>query len=197
MIQINTVSLNDTSLLQINKNEALRYLGVKKEDEVTGALFNECERDLRRLSQPKAVYIKTDIAVNDDEIDFGFMKVNSTKLAKNLKECGEAYIFAATLGIGLDRHFQRLSAVSQSRAMVFSALASALVESFCDYVNEEIVKGKEARPRFSCGYGDFCLEHQGDILNALEANKRLGICLTDSCMMIPVKSVTAVIGIRR
>jgi hypothetical protein len=31
----------------------------------------------------------------------------------------------------------------------------------------------------------------------LEADKRLGVCLTQSCMMVPVKTVTAVIGIRR
>lgn len=197
MTEINTVSLNDTSLLQINKNEALRYLGIKKEDEITSALLLECEREIRKISTPKAVYLKTPIMINGDDIDFGFMKVKSVNLAKNLSGCKEAYIFAATLGIGLDRHFQRLFAVSQSKATVFSALGSALVESFCDYVNEEIVKGKEAKPRFSCGYGDFCLEHQREILSILQASKRLGICLTDSCMMVPVKSVTAVIGIRR
>lgn len=194
---INTISLSDKSFLPINKNEALRYLGIKKEDEVTSALFSECEKEVRKACEPKAVYLKTDITVVDEKIDFGFMQVQSKNLARNLKDCKEAYVFAATLGIGLDRYFQRIFAQSKSKAMVFSAIASALVESFCDYVNEEIASGKESRPRFSCGYGDFCLEHQKDILSVLEADKRLGVYLTDSYMMVPVKTVTAVIGIRR
>lgn len=43
-------------------------------------------------------------------------------------------------------------------------------------------------PRFSPGYGDFPLECQGMLLEALEAGKRIGIKLTDSLLMT-LKSV--------
>ena len=51
--------------------------------------------------------------------------------------------------------------------------------------------------RFSPGYGDFDLKYQKDILEYLDANKKIGISLTDSLMMIPTKSITAIIGIKR
>ena len=194
---VNTVTLSDITGLKVNKSEVMRYLGVKEADEATLELYNQCVNEIMELAKPRAVYIKTDIKVMENAVDFGFMKAESQSLAKNLSDCDQAYVFCATLGIGLDRHFEKLSRISQARAAVFSAVGSSLVESFCDYVNEKLSSGYVTRPRFSCGYGDFCLEHQKDILNVLEASKRLGICLTDSCMMVPVKTVTAVIGIRR
>lgn len=197
MIAINTLTLSDLSTLSVNQSEVMRYLGMKNTDESFLTIFEQGKRDAFSVAEPRAVYVKTAIFVDDDIVDFGFMKVQSKSLAKNLCDCTEAYVFCATLGIGLDRYFERVSKVSQAKATVFSAVGSSLVESFCDYVNERLAEGKLTKPRFSCGYGDFSIEHQKDILNVLEASKRLGVCLTDSYMMIPVKTVTAVIGIRR
>ena len=197
MTEIRTVSLKDASKLQINQIEALRYIGVKEADESTLDMLNQCEIEAKKYAEPRAVYLKTPIMVGDGEVDFGFMTVKSQNLAKNLQDCGEAYVFVATIGLGVERQFKKISATSQARAMVYSAVCSALVESFCDYVNNELALGSETKPRFSCGYGDFCLEHQADILKATEATKRLGVYLTDSYMMVPVKTVTAIIGIRR
>ncbi len=197
MTAINTLSLTDLTPLSINKKEVMRYLGVREENENTDALISQSEAELFKIATPKASYVLTDITVDENTVDFGFMRVNSQKLAKNLQECDQAYVFCATLGIAVDRFFERQSKISQAKAMVLSATASSLIESFCDYLNSELVKDKASRPRFSCGYGDFCLEHQADILRVLEADKRLGVCLTDSYMMVPVKTVTAIIGIRR
>lgn len=197
MTAINTMSLTDLTPLSVNKREAMRYLGVKGEDTTIDNLINECQAELFKIASPKAAYILTDITVDNNIVDFGFMKVHSEKLSKNLQDCNQAYVFCATLGIAVDRYFERQSKISQAKAMVFSAVSSSLIESFCDYLNAELIKGKDSRPRFSCGYGDFCLEHQADILRVLEADKRLGVCLTNSYMMVPVKTVTAIIGIRR
>ena len=197
MTAINTLSLTDLTPLSINKKEVMRYLGVREENENTDALISQSEAELFKIATPKASYVLTDITVDENTVDFGFMRANSQKLAKNLQECDQAYVFCATLGIAVDRLFERQSKISQAKAMVLSATASSLIESFCDYLNNELVKDKASRPRFSCGYGDFCLEHQADILRVLEADKRLGVCLTDSYMMVPVKTVTAIIGIRR
>ncbi len=197
MIEIHTVILSDTSVLRINQNEALRYMGAKEADLLTLGMLCECEAEAKGCAEPRAAYVNVPISINGEEIDFGFMRVKSRNLAKNLDGCDRAYVFAATLGIAIERQFKKISAVSQSRAMVYSAVCSALVESFCDYVNDKLAKDMDTNPRFSCGYGDFGLEHQKEILDILQAGKRLGICLTDSYMMVPVKSVTAIIGIRR
>lgn len=196
MIDICTILLTEPESLKIDKKEVMRYLRTKEMDEGLNAIYEACVKKIYEMASPKAVYKRFNINVLDNTVDFGFMRVNSKDLAKNLKECNEAYAFAATLGIGVDRTFDRLNRVSQAEATVFSAVASSLIESFCDYVNERLIDGLSSKPRFSAGYGDFSLKHQRDILSNLEADKRLGIFLTESYMMVPVKSVTAIIGIR-
>jgi 5-methyltetrahydrofolate--homocysteine methyltransferase len=49
--------------------------------------------------------------------------------------------------------------------------------------------------RFSPGYGDVPLIASEGILEILNAKKRIGMGLTESSMLIPIKSVTAFIGI--
>jgi len=51
------------------------------------------------------------------------------------------------------------------------------------------------KKRYSAGYGDLLLETQKTIHRLLQLD-RIGIRITDSCMLIPEKSVTAVTGIR-
>ncbi|MBR3258643.1 MAG: vitamin B12 dependent methionine synthase, partial [Eggerthellaceae bacterium] len=46
------------------------------------------------------------------------------------------------------------------------------------------------------GYGDLPLEVQPDLLGLLDASRRLGITLSDSLLMSPTKSVTAIVGLR-
>ncbi|MBP3731219.1 MAG: hypothetical protein J6I40_07110, partial [Mailhella sp.] len=49
--------------------------------------------------------------------------------------------------------------------------------------------------RFSPGYGDFALEHQRDFARFLDMPRNAGISLSDTLLMTPSKSVTAVIGV--
>ena len=49
--------------------------------------------------------------------------------------------------------------------------------------------------RFSPGYGDLPLDLQPALCAALDAQRRLGLTVTDSLLLNPVKSVTAVIGL--
>ena len=57
-------------------------------------------------------------------------------------------------------------------------------------------EGKELCPRYSPGYGDFALENQKGIFNLLSPSKYTGLTLKDNMIMVPEKSVTAVIGIK-
>ena len=85
-------------------------------------------------------------------------------------------------------------------AAAAQAAAAALIEDCCDEENERLraeaaERGLKLRPRFSPGYGDFSIEHQRDIARELDTPRRIGLTVTDSCMLAPMKSVTAVIGI--
>ena len=108
----------------------------------------------------------------------------------------------ATLGIGVDRLLKRYSLTDMSKTVVLQAAAAALLEEYLDRWQREFGaelegEGRFLRPRFSPGYGDFDIRHQGMILRMLNADKSIGLTMTDSFMLTPVKSVTAVIGISR
>ena len=67
-----------------------------------------------------------------------------------------------------------------------------MCNTFNAFVTEEYGYTK---PRFSPGYGDLPIEIQKDFFRVLEPNRKIGVSLTESMMMIPSKSVTAIIGI--
>ena len=183
--------------LQINLNEVKRYLKVKEFDATMQKFLEESLSCVYATAEPKAVYSRVKIKVSKDTVDFGFMKVKSQNLATHLSGCSEAFVVATTLGVAIDRLIERYVRILQTKAMMCGAISSALIESFCDNINKFLIYEKEAVSRFSPGYGDFSLEHQKEILDFLDANKRLGISLTESMMMVPEKSVTAIIGLKR
>ena len=48
---------------------------------------------------------------------------------------------------------------------------------------------------FSPGYGDLPLDTQKELVQVLDMHRKIGVSLTDSCLMVPSKSVTAILGI--
>ena len=111
-------------------------------------------------------------------------------------------LFATTLGIDVDKLLNKYSKFEMSRAVVIQATATAMLEDYCNHYCDTLKKeweekGYYLRPRFSPGYGDFSLECQKPLLEVLEDQKRIGIYLTDSLLMTPSKSITAIIGISK
>ncbi len=191
--------------MEINKKETLRYLGYKGQqvDPALLSLIDETSQELLRLITPKSVHQEFDCSVpNDSTVYLGSLILQSKHLAKNLTGCDRAIIFAATIGSSADTLIKRYSITSLAKAAVVQAAGAALIETFCDELESTIreeahVRSLYLRPRFSPGYGDLSLDYQRDIFNILECNKRIGISLTDTCLMIPSKSVTAIIGLSK
>jgi hypothetical protein len=191
--------------MELNKKETLRYLGYKGQeiDSDVLKLINEASEELLRSIHPKSVHQEFSCNVeNDTTVSLGPMTVQSKNLAKNLKGCESVVIFAATIGSIADTLIKRYSITNLAKASVIQAAGAALIETYCDTLEDSIrmeaaKRGLYLRPRFSPGYGDFSLEHQRNIFNMLECSKRIGISLTDTCLMIPSKSVTAIIGLSK
>ena len=109
-------------------------------------------------------------------------------------------LLGATLGFGVDMLMKRYSLTDMAQAVVLQAAAAAMLEEYLDDWQENKAleleeEGKYLRPRFSPGYGDFSIQHQETILRMLDTSKRIGLTMTESCMLTPTKSVTALIGI--
>ena len=149
----------------------------------------------------RVCYSEVSVCFDENGIDFGFCKTASKNLYKNLSGCESAVIFAATVGIGLDRLIAKYRAVSPAKALLLDAFGAERVESLCDAFSEEIKTEKDAlgricRPRFSPGYGDLPLSMQKDIFALLDCPKRIGVSLNESLLMSPSKSVTAIVGVK-
>ncbi len=113
-----------------------------------------------------------------------------------LHDCDRAILMAATLGSGIDRLLMQTAVRSPSDQFVADAVASALVEALCDRAEEDLCGPRPHTHRFSPGYVILPLEIQPELLNLLDANRQIGIALTDSLLMTPTKSVTAILGLR-
>ena len=185
--------------LRADRSEALRYLGYGKNspDEAVLELLDSCEKELLDSCQARACWARVPVSFpSEHSVDLGFGPIESVSLAKHLKGCHSALLFAATIGIGADRLVARWSRLRPSRSAVLDALGSSAVECWCDDVERELTKDEEKHcDRFSPGYGDFPLHHQKALMHCLDMGRLLGISLSDSLLMKPAKSVTAVIGL--
>ena len=120
-------------------------------------------------------------------------------IAALLRDCRKAVLFAVTLGNSAERLIRSYSARDLSYSVILDSCCSAAVESVCDALEEEIRSGLDEglflTDRFSPGYGDLPLSLQEPLIDALDTRRRIGLTLTDSCILFPRKSVTGIIGI--
>jgi hypothetical protein len=126
----------------------------------------------------------------------------SRDLAAFLEGCSEIAVIAATAGGDIVAEIGKAAAGDQlTRGVVFDAVASETVDAALDWITAYLRQtlrreNKEPRKgRFSAGYGDFDLKNQKRIYELLELH-RLGVRINPSFVLIPEKSVTAVVGIR-
>lgn len=188
---------------ETDRREVLRYLGYrgKQADEAVSGMVEECIGELEKSCNPKWAFREYPLYLGEDGwIDGGCFQTRSRNLWGNIKDCSRILVFGATLGIGSDHLIQRYSRIQMSKAVVMQAAAAAMIEAVCNEACQSLreeyeAKGLYLRPRFSPGYGDFSLECQEFLLRGLEADKRIGIKLTESLLMMPSKSVSAVIGV--
>ena len=170
-------------------------------DEILG-LVDECLTEVREMLQYKVCYAILTTETDSNIISLSCGQIASRNLAKNLSGCDKVIIFAATIGIGIDRLISKYSRLSPAKALCLQAIGAERVEAlcndFCEKMESELQgKGESLRPRFSPGYGDLPLETQKMIFSLLDCPKRIGVTLGDTLLMSPSKSVTAFIGITR
>ena len=109
---------------------------------------------------------------------------------------GDRFLLCGTIGAEFDAWQRKLAATSATDALIAQAIGTAAVEKVMDGLEEEIRgmlrTGEVIKPRRSPGYGKMPLETSREILAKLDATRRLGVSLTDSLLLVPTKSVTAV-----
>ena len=189
----------------IDKKEVLRYRG-HRSDDVPAQLDKTADEVIEKISAyitPRFVQSRFSVTQTDGGVmlDNGLI-LQGEDIKKHLDGCDECYIICATVGVGADSFIRTMSALGGVYALLADGAATRAVEAVCDSVEnslrDELKKEKRYLTwRYSPGYGDFPFTQQPDILSLLKADRMLGVTCNESCMMIPAKSVTAVMGIAK
>ena len=194
--------MNNIKLEYIDKNEALRWLGVKGEpDEKLAAVMDECEKKLLEVINGRFVYRVFDIAENDTDkvkLDGCSLTLTGKDVCEHLKGCEKVVLMCATVGAEADRLVRYEQTADMASAVVMDAMAGCAVEQVCDIAEKNIA---ETMPdmfmtwRFSPGYGDLPIEIQSKLLAVLNAGRTAGVYTNENSILTPKKSVTAIIGL--
>ncbi len=184
-------------LTGINENEALLYLGYKGGDIPPDILaqVKKAEKELLKKALPRVTYRIFDKDESGEIINLGFVP-RGNDVANMLKESHRVILFGATLGTEIERYSRRLQVSDLGYAIVFDACANSAIENVCDNFCEEMAEiYGYTTDRFSPGYGDLPFEQQRDFDMVLKLRQSIGVTLSASGLMVPQKSVTAIMGI--
>ena len=193
--------------VEIPVKEVQRYMGYHGIVDIAPEMQEKINKAIEHLgtqSHPRIISKEYRITVAEKTVtlhaDNEDVTFESEGLVRNLSGCCGAILLAATVGPACDMLVRRASITSAADAAIYQAAGAAAIEAFLDDYNDKLkasyeVRGLFLRPRFSPGYGDLKLEHQKDWFRLLDITKQIGIELTDSLLMVPTKSVTAIIGI--
>lgn len=184
----------------IDRLEAARYMGIKgAPDPQISAILEQCENLLINSVNPKYVYRSAAVSLSENGVQLDGLDVPLTgeDIRRHLEGCSTAVVLGATLTAEADKLIRRLSSVSASEGLAMDCLCSAAIEQVCNRAEEEIFADNNSFRtwRFSPGYGDLPIDLQPDILNFLNAQRRIGLTVNGSGMLVPSKSVTAIIGV--
>ena len=168
----------------------------KKED-----FLNDFSKEINDSLEVKKSVKKFPVTFCDDGIKLQGTEItlSGNAIREHLKNCTHCYIFLATLGDKIDRLSDKLQLTDMSKAYILDTAANEIIERYCDEISneiekEELSKGNKVTLRFSPGYADLPLEIQKQIIKVLGGEK-MGVYLSDTLIMKPFKSVSAIIGV--
>lgn len=183
------------TLSSLNRQEALRYMGGKalnlSADRITEKLMDKAEGEILKVCRPAYTFT---------EIDLESPVLGGNDIKKVLKNSEKVILIASTLGVYVDKLIRQAQITDMAYAVVVDSMASVAIEQFMDKIEIELkerYKNLYFTNRFSPGYGDYPLDKQREIIKLLNTEKKIGLSLTESLMLNPTKSVTAVIGLNR
>ncbi len=185
-------------LTDLNYNEILMYLGHRGQDVTpeVDAQIKKCMDEIMTCAAPRLVYAR--MPVKNGQI-CGF-PMGGNDIRELLTPCKEAVLLAVTLGAKVEQVLMRREVTDMAEAVIMDSCASVAVENVCDHFEEDMrgeleKEGLYLTSRVSPGYGDLPLGLQQDMCRILNTSRRIGLTVTETSIMVPRKSVTAIMGI--
>lgn len=176
----------------LDRGEVLRYMGYQGEaDAHIVQTAQEAMDRLTAVAQPRCHYVR---------LPLDAMTLPGEDICRHLAGCDSMYLLCATLGASVDREIRRAERTSMLTALALDAAAGDGIEKVCDRAEAEIrsieaERGRFVTGRFSPGYGDLPLIVQPELIRLCDATRRIGLSLTQTNILIPRKSVTAILGV--
>lgn len=186
--------------LQPDAEQALRYLGYAgaAPDESIKARLARGVEALLAVAAPLWTWRR--LPLRDSEPVGATPFLAGEDICRHLAGCHAFLLLAVTLGAGVERRIRAAEATDMAEAVVLDALASALTEQYADEA-EAILRAKTETDgayltgRYSPGYGDFSIAAQAPLLEELNAQRAIGLVVSGSGILLPRKSITAVLGV--
>ncbi len=181
-----------------DEKELLSYLRAPALDENLRAQLAQAVEAVCAAVQPRTVWRQLPVTHNADGIALGGLPLGGKDIALHLSGCEQAVLLAATLSGGTDALIRRAERSDMTMALLCDAAAGAAIEHVCNALEQQL---RSTLPfayfteRFSPGYGDLPLSHQAQLLQMLDAQRKIGLTVTPHGTMLPMKSVTAIIGL--
>lgn len=208
----------DYKIEYIDESDVLRYLGFKNfragvvkrgtgetetspEVEATLKEVREMAGEILRVARPKGIYQRIPLTRRDGEFYLldGSLHLPGKSIKHHLKESHEVILITGTLGIAIDQYLRSTQLKDMKRAVMSDSIASVAIENILDQVQEEIEQGlgdgEYLTDRFAPGYGDLPIELNRRLAGLLDTKRQIGLTVSASGIMIPRKSVMAIIGV--
>ena len=190
-------------LTKIDVEETRRYAGLKKSASFDNKTIEEiCEDallylDVRGIWEIYDYDSEKNIVLSNPNFE-----VKGESIIKHLSGCEKVACMAVTIGEKIEQEitdeFRKGGYVC---SMILDAAATTAVEQAADamekIISQNIEKnGYKMRWRYSPGYGDWSLTEQKKFFKITNA-KEIGMRLSPALMLMPRKSVTAIIGLEK
>ena len=186
---------------ELDRAEIMRWLHMTEDSAPElQAMLDTCIADLCRAVKPRTVWRLLPVTHTESGVTLGALPLGGRDIAKHLAGCDNAILLAATLSSAADDLIRRAEHSDLMRAVMLDSAAGAAVEHVCNTLENDLRARFSAEypyltERFSAGYGDFPLSQQRDLIAMLDAPRKIGLTVTQNQMLLPLKSVTAVIGL--
>ncbi len=188
------------------KTEVLQYLGYQGQavDDQLHYTIEQCWQDTADLAQVRYIVKQFDLCRRQNELLLkpGAVVLTGESIKKHLAESHSCYVLAVTLGSKIEQQLAYYQLTDLTRAGILDAYASVYIEQICDQLTEQIrlraaQNNLQITDRFSPGYGDFPLTLQTAIIKLLRADVDIGLTVNQHHLLLPRKSITAVIGLQQ
>lgn len=189
-------------LTSINEKEMIRYAGLRQNQDFPPQYIKAAQNEIRLLAKPMGVYQEYPYHSDSSTIvSSPPLTLLGKSIQKHLYNSQKVYVFSVTVGEDVEDRITELFKTGEyTTGLLLDAAATTAVEQIADQVNE-LVNGLAKKSgltptwRFSPGYGDWPIEVQKDLAHIIKADT-IGVNVTESSMLFPRKSVTAIIGLK-